>query len=78
MIHLTKKCIIYIIKKRGKEMRYVSPMSKIIAQRLHEVVLDGELGIDYTFAGDRAKNIALRRKCRALSWRRRWAWCPGR
>ena len=25
-------------------------MSKIIAQRLHEVVLDGELGIDYTFA----------------------------
>jgi len=22
----------------------------------------GELGIDYTFAGDRAKNIALRRK----------------
>lgn len=39
-------------------MRYVSPMSKIIAQRLHEVVLDGELGIDYTFAGDRAKNIA--------------------
>ena len=62
MIHLTKKCIIYIIKKRGKEMRYVSPMSKIIAQRLHEVVLDGELGIDYTFAEDRAKNIALRRK----------------
>lgn len=36
MIHLTKKRIIYIIKKRGKEMRYVSPMSKIIAQRLHE------------------------------------------
>ena len=41
MIHLTKKRIIYIIKKREKEMRYVSPMSKIIAQRLHEVVLDG-------------------------------------
>lgn len=40
----------------------MSLMSKIIAQRLHEVVLDGELGIDYTFAGDRAKNIALRRK----------------
>ena len=41
MIHLTKKRIIYIIKKREKEMWYVSPMSKIIAQRLHEVVLDG-------------------------------------
>lgn len=38
----------------------MSPMSKIIAQRLHEVVLDGELGIDYTFAGDRAKNIACK------------------
>ena len=46
MIHLTKKCIIYIIKKRGKEMRYVSPMSKIIDQRINEVVLDGEIGID--------------------------------
>lgn len=38
------------------------PMGNIIAQRLHEVVLEGELGIDYTFAGDRDKNIALRRK----------------
>ena len=40
------------------------PMGNIIAQRLHEVVLDGELGIDYTFAGDREKNIALRRTYR--------------
>lgn len=31
------------------------PMGNIIAQRLHEVVLEGELGIDYTFAGDRDK-----------------------
>ena len=38
------------------------PMGNIIAQRLHEVVLEGKLGIDYTFAGDRDKNIALRRK----------------
>lgn len=38
------------------------PMGNIIAQRLHEVVLKGELGVDYTFAGDRDKNIALRRK----------------
>lgn len=38
------------------------PMGNIIAQRLREVVLEGELGIDYTFAGDRDKNIALRRK----------------
>lgn len=37
------------------------PMGNIIAQRLHEVVLEGELGIDYTFDGDRDKNIALRR-----------------
>jgi hypothetical protein len=37
------------------------PMGNIIAQRLHEVVLEGELGIDYTFDGDRDKNIAFRR-----------------
>lgn len=40
------------------------PMGNIIAQRFHEVVLDGELGIDYTFAGNRDKNIALRRNYR--------------
>lgn len=37
-------------------------MGNIIAQRLHEVVVEGELGIDYIFAGDRDKNIAFRRK----------------
>jgi hypothetical protein len=37
------------------------PMGDIIAQRLHEVVLEGELGIDYTFDGNRDKNIAFRR-----------------
>ena len=40
------------------------PMGNIIAQRLHEVVLEGELGVDYTFAGNRDKNRALRRKYR--------------
>lgn len=38
------------------------PMGNIIAQRLHEVIREGELGIDYTFARDRDKNTALRRK----------------
>ena len=38
------------------------PMGNIIAQRLHEVVLDGELGFDYTFDRERDKNRALRRK----------------
>lgn len=38
------------------------PMGNIIAQRLHEVVLEGEPGYDYTFAGERDKNRALRRK----------------
>ena len=37
------------------------PMGNIIVQRIHEVVLQGELGIDYTFDGERDKNIALRR-----------------
>ena len=37
------------------------PMSDIIAQRLHEVVSEGELGCDYTFAVERDKNKALRR-----------------
>lgn len=31
------------------------PMGNVIAQRLHEVVLEGELGVDYTFDGDREK-----------------------
>ena len=38
------------------------PMGNIIAQRLHEVVLEGELGFDYTFDAERDKNKALRRK----------------
>ena len=33
----------------------MNPMGKIIAQRLHEVVLEGELGFDYTFDQDRDK-----------------------
>lgn len=37
-------------------------MGDIIAQKLHEVVLTGTFGLDYTFAGDREKNKALRRK----------------
>jgi hypothetical protein len=37
------------------------PMGNIIAQRLHEVVLEGELGIDYTFDRNRDKNIAFLR-----------------
>ncbi|HHX57228.1 MAG TPA: hypothetical protein GX710_04345 [Clostridiales bacterium] len=37
-------------------------MGNIIAQRLHEVVLEGEFGYDYTFYGERDKNKALRRK----------------
>lgn len=40
----------------------MAPMGNIIAQRLHEVVVEGNLGIDYTFAGDRDKNIVFRRK----------------
>lgn len=39
-------------------------MGNIIAQKLHEVVSEGEPGIDYTFDGERDKNIALRRKYR--------------
>lgn len=38
------------------------PMGNILAQRLHEVVLEGELGVDYTFAENRDKNVALRRR----------------
>ena len=38
------------------------PMGNMIAQRLHEVVLEGELGYDYTFDRERDKNQALRRK----------------
>lgn len=38
------------------------PMGNIIAQRLHDVVQEGELGSDYTFDGERDKNKALRRK----------------
>lgn len=38
------------------------PMGNIIAQRLHEVVLEGELGFNYTFAKERDKNKELRRK----------------
>lgn len=38
------------------------PMGNIIAQRLHEVVLEGELGFDYTFDKERDKNKELRRK----------------
>ena len=38
----------------------MNPMGKIIAQRLLEVVLEGELGFDYTFDQDRDKNRLLR------------------
>lgn len=37
-------------------------MGKIIAQRLHDVVLDGELGLDYTFDKEQDKNQILRTK----------------
>lgn len=37
-------------------------MSEIIAQKLHDVVLKGTFGLDYTFAVEREKNKALRRK----------------
>lgn len=37
-------------------------MSEIIAQRLHDVVEKGELGLQYTFDSKRDKNKALRRK----------------
>lgn len=37
-------------------------LGNIIAQRLHEIVREGELGLDYTFDVDRDKNKALRRK----------------
>jgi hypothetical protein len=40
----------------------MNPMGDMIAQRLHEVVLHGKLGYDYTFATERNKNQALRRK----------------
>lgn len=36
-------------------------MSNIIAQRLHEIVQTGTLGLDYTFDVEREKNKALRR-----------------
>lgn len=49
--------------KKGERL-YMLNMGNIIAQKLHEVVLEGELGIDYTFDGERDKNIALRRKYR--------------
>ncbi len=42
---------------------YMIPMGNIIAQRLHEVVLNGELGFNYTFSQERDKNRVLRRKC---------------
>ena len=37
-------------------------MGNIIAQRLHDVVQEGELGYDYTFDRKRDKNQLLRRK----------------
>ena len=56
MIHLTKKCIILYNKgNERKEKEYMIPMGNIIAQRLHEVVSEGELGVAYTFAGERDK-----------------------
>lgn len=36
-------------------------MGNIIAQRLHDIVKNGTLGIDYTLAGLREKNLKLRR-----------------
>lgn len=36
------------------------PMGNIIAQKLHEIVRDGELGLDYTFARERDKNRRFR------------------
>ena len=40
----------------------MNPMGIIIAQRLHEVVSNGQLGCEYTFDIERDKNIVLRRK----------------
>lgn len=37
-------------------------ISDVIASRLHDVVTNGIFGVDYTFALDRDKNRALRRK----------------
>ena len=37
-------------------------LSDMIAQRLHEIVSTGTLGLDYTFDAEREKNKALRRK----------------
>ena len=40
----------------------MSALGDIIAQKLHEIVAEGKIGIDYTFDGSRDKNLALRRK----------------
>lgn len=37
-------------------------MGNFIAQRIHEVVLNGELGFDYSFDRNRDKNIQFKRK----------------
>lgn len=49
-------------KKQVGRRRQMIPMGNIIAQRLHEVVLEGELGCDYTIDRERDKNRELRRK----------------
>lgn len=36
-------------------------MGNVIAQKLHEVVQEGELGLDYGFDRNREKNRLLRR-----------------
>lgn len=40
----------------------MSSMGDIIAQRLHDTVANGEIGVDYTIDWRRDKNVALRRK----------------
>lgn len=35
------------------------PMGNVIAQRLHEIVANGELGFDYTFDDAKMKEILL-------------------
>lgn len=65
MIHLTNKCIIYIMKMqlfRIGQNRMMKTTGDIIAQKLHEVVLNGRLGLHSTFDIERDKNKALRRK----------------
>jgi hypothetical protein len=38
------------------------PLGDVIAQKLHDVVLNGRYGFDYTFDRKREKNLAFREK----------------